>query len=278
MFHVLNGKVLPESEMKVSVWDMGFIRGVGVFDYLITYNQKPFHLRDHVERLFRSASSIGLNVPESVEEIEAWTHQALEANRGEKIEKGIRLMITGGIGPDAFTVSPERPTVVIMIEPRGYLKPELYQNGAKLMTVEHLRYMPGAKTTNYIEGVRQMALCRQMGAIESLFVHQGRVLEVATSNVFAVINDILVTPREDVLLGITRKVIVENLELSLPIVERELSVDEMFAAQEFFIASSVKEVVPITQIDDRKIADGRVGPVSKEVMSAFRQYTEAYSS
>ena len=155
---------------------------------------------------------------------------------------------------------------------------EWYSEGAKVITSHVERFLPGAKSINYIPAILCQAEARNQQAIEAIYVDRnGYMLEGTTSNVFAFIGDTLITPPCDrVLPGITRQVVLELAEKEFSIVERQLHKDEIRLLDETFLASSVKEIVPITTIDSIKIGGGKPGSRTQKIMELFRVTTTSY--
>ena len=271
--HFLNGRLVKEGELVVSVRDLGFMRGFAVFDFLITYNgQKPFYLDRHIDRLFRSAELIGLAVPWSKEQVHEWVMQALAAN-ADGGEKAIKIVLSGGA---SHTLLPEtQPTIAILIDPRkDYEFPGThYTEGVAVVTDKFRRYAPEAKSNNYIEGVKKAQEAAKQGAIETVYYDDAQVYEGSTCNIFAVIGGKLVTPKSNILGGVTRAVLLEVLpSAGIPAEERDFSFDELKGASEMFLAASNKEVMPVAHMDGAPIGNGMPGPVTKEVMKAFRDF------
>ncbi|MFV2067224.1 MAG: aminotransferase class IV [Pirellulales bacterium] len=168
--HILNGRLVPESRLVVSPRDLGLLRGYGVFDFLISYQAgQPFHLTDHVERLFRSAALLELDVPWSKAQIIVWTWDALRANVSIGGEHQIRIVLSGGLGDDSMTPSRERATLVIFIDPHVSYPAAHYADGVGVVTRHHCRHLPAAKSINYIEGVRGVAQARRQGGVEVVY-------------------------------------------------------------------------------------------------------------
>lgn len=275
-FHILNGKLVPESGLLVSARDLGFLRGYGIFDFLITcLGGKPFHLTDHIDRFYHSAEIIGIHIPWDKSLIKKWVCQALQANDNGK-EKSIRLMLTGGVSDDSVSpVAGEHPTFIVMVDPRHPCPKEWYQTGVGVITSNHTRYAPTAKSVHYIEGVKLINRARKQGDVEVVYYNGSQVYEGATSNIFALIDGKLLTPRSNILCGVTRDVVLKIQKLAVPVEEKDFTLNQLLSAQEVFLTASNKEVLPVTKIDGRPVDSGKVGPVTQEMMRQFREYVEA---
>ena len=269
--HFLNGNLVNESELKISPRDLGFSRGYAVFDFLRTYQKhKPFKLREHVSRIFNSAEKIGLQLPWTKDQVTNWVIQTLSANP-DKGEKFIKIYFSGGTSDSMFPLG--EPTIIILVDPCLEYPKEWYEYGTGAITVKHARYNSSAKTNNYIEGVRQTILAKKIGALEPVYYSDFQVFEGSNSNVFAVMNGELVTPKSNILEGITRGTLLEILKLDLPIKVRDFTIEELKEASEIFMTGSAKEVVPVVKLDGKDVGEGVVGSVTKEVMKQFGDFT-----
>lgn len=273
--HYVNGRFVHETDARISVNDLSVIRGYGVFDFLRTYNGVPFHLRKHLNRLRNSGRLIGLNLPCPLEEIEALVLQGVTKSHHK--EKNIRIVVTGGLSDNDITPG-NAPQLLLMISATTPLPLSYYEHGVKLITSHVDRFMPGAKTINYIPAILCQQEARDQGAIEAIYVDRdGFLQEGTTSNLFVVRNGRLITPPCDrVLPGITRQVVLELAKGSVETVERPVHTDEIRLLDEVFITSSVKEVIPITTIDSVMMGNGFIGPVTQKVMELFREETNDY--
>lgn len=269
--HFLNGKFVTDDKLVVSARDVGFSRGYAVFDFLITYpHHRPFKLSKHIDRLFNSAEMIGLTMPWTKKQVSDWVHQTLDKNKS-KDEKTIKIIVSGG---ESNTMLPsKKPTIVIIVDPRHPYPMERYEKGSGIITVKHHRYNPTAKTNNYIEGMKQTQIADKNKAVEPLYFDDKQVFEGSNSNVFAVMGNRLVTPKTNLLSGITREIVLSEVKLDIPIEVRDFSIKDLLKAKEVFMTGSGKEIYPVTRIDGKKVGDGKVGRITKEVMRQFREYT-----
>jgi branched-chain amino acid aminotransferase len=276
MIFYLNGKFLDERKAKISVYDLGLLRGYAVFDFLRTYNQKPFYLDDHLKRLLNSAKLIGLKHNYNLRFLRKITLQTLNKNIQKGLEYNIRIILTGGNSEDFIT--PSKPNLIVMITPLKKLDEKLYQKGGKLITKISERILPQAKTIIYTSAVKFMQEAKKKGAVEVLLLDKDKkILECTTSNFFAVIDGKLITPPTgEILPGITRKIVI-NLakKLKISVVERDIHFNEIKKFDEAFITASNKEILPIIQIDDFKI-NSQPGPITKTLMSQFKELTKNF--
>jgi len=272
--YYIDGDYVEAQAARLPVDDLSVLRGFGVFDFLRTYGGRPFHLEDHLARLKRSAELIGLEVGRPLVEIAAIVHETLRRNG--HAEANIRIVLTGGSSPDCFLPA-GRPRLLVMVTPLVPPPEAWYREGVEIITTPYSRYLPGAKSINYIPAIHAMQGARRQGAVEVLYVKpDGRVTECTTSNLFAVVGGRLLTPETDLLPGITRQVLL-GLDLPLPAQIADLSLDALHAAEEVFLTASNKEVVPVVGIDRRPVADGRPGKRTREAMDRFRDYTTRYA-
>lgn len=264
----LNGKILLLSEAKIGIGDIGLLRGYGVYDGLAVFNGKIFHLADHWKRLLSGARILNLKVPITKEKAGKIIEELAVKNKFIK-RANVRIILTGGQTLGGIEYNFENPTFYILVEKWESLLQDFYKNGAKLVTYRHMRELPEYKTTNYIKAVSLQNWRKEKQAVEILYTHDGKVLECATSNVFIVRNKTVITPNENILKGITRKVILEIAGDKYKIEERPVREEELKTADEVFITSSFKDIVPIVKVDDFVIANGQVGPITRDLMEEF---------
>ncbi|MGB3211327.1 MAG: aminotransferase class IV [Desulforhopalus sp.] len=275
--YYVNGEFIDDEKARISVNDLSVLRGFGVFDFLRTYNGIPFHLDDHLHRLERSARLIGLLLPHSISKIREIVEETLKRNNYK--ESNIRLVATGGLSSDGITPG-NSPTFMVMVTEVKQMPAKWYKDGAKVITSHVERFMPGAKSINYIPAIICQNEARDQQAIEAIYVDRnGYVLEGTTSNIFGVIGDTLITPPCDrVLPGITRQVTLRLAqEEKCTIVERHLHKDEIRLLDEAFITSSIREIVPIVAIDSVTLSGGKPGRQTLKIMELFRDYTTSYT-
>ncbi len=265
----LNGKVLPVEEAKVSVLDIGLLRGYGVYDGLAAVSGKPFRFADHWKRFTDGAHALGLNIPITEDGCEKRIIEILEkSSLSERVN--IRMILTGGQTQNGIEFDFENPTFYITAEKWEPLPKELYEKGAKLITYKHLRELPEHKTINYVRAVNLQNWRKDEKAIEILYTNDGQVLECATSNICLVKDGVVITPAENVLGGITLKVALELAESAGYSVEKRLVYEEdLRTADEVFITSSFKDIVPVVKIDDFSVSNGEVGPVTRDLIDRF---------
>lgn len=268
----LNGKFLPINEAKLSILDLGLVRGYGVFDYLRTYQRKPFHLYDHLQRLSFSAEQLGIPLPHSLGEIEQIIHQLIESQ--PKGEFQIKIILTGGYALDQIT--PEnKPSIGILVYPYSPYPKELHQEGTRVISTDLQRYMPHVKSLQYAPAIISLKRARSRGADDALFINDKReILEATTSNFFAFKGDELLTPPlDEILSGVTRQVVLNLVQDDYTISTRTISYDEITTFDEAFLTSSSKEILPLIAIDEKPIGDGKVGKRTKKVAKLFEDYT-----
>ena len=271
----MNGAYVPAREATIPATDLAVLRGLGVFESLRTYGGRPFRLKQHLDRLRQSAAGLGLPV--------VWEDAALSQIITNLIsenglpEASIRIVVTGGESADFFHPSGKPGLIVSTLPLRPYSE-EAYQRGVKVATVQQERFLPEAKSINYLGGLvaMQQAKARDEEITEVLYVDpQGFVTEGITSNVFAFLGGVLVTPRENILMGVTRQVVLEIAAGGFEVQIRDLAETEVRRAEEVFLTGSVKEILPVRQIDDGIVGEGAVGDQTKRLMALFRDRVRA---
>lgn len=273
----IDGTIHPPEEAKVSVYDRGFLYGDSVFETIRTYGGEPFALADHMARLERSAARVGIAMPIPASAFAMEVRLAVRAARNP--ESYARAMLTRGSGPVGLDPAlASAPFRVILVEPLVPPPVSAYHDGVKVVTVRTERAADaahgGAKVGNYLASLLALEHAKRHGAHEALILDAaGRVIEGTTSNVFLVRGGDLVTPPEEagILPGITRAHLLEvAAELRAAVRFSPITPDDLAAADEVFLTSSIREILPVVRVDDHVIGDGRPGRVTRALHAAFR--------
>ncbi len=270
----LNGRYLPLKSAGISPYDLGLLRGYGVFDFMVTANGKPFMLSEHWKRFKNSARELNLNVPLIESEYKKTISKLLKLNKLK--HPAIRTILTGGVSSDGITPA-EKGTFLIMIEKRHLLPEKLYREGAKVITIEHFRDCPEAKTSNYIIAIKNTKKRIKEKAAEIVYTYQGKASEASTSNFFIVKNGVVITPGKNILLGITRNITIKLARRKrYKVIKRDVSEEEICLADEMFLTASNKGIVPVVKVNNKKIGNGRPGKVTNILMEEFRKFVKHY--
>jgi branched-chain amino acid aminotransferase len=268
----VNGVIQPVSEAKIGINDIGLLRSYAVFDYMRTYNGNPFGFADYMLRFRGSAASLRLPLNYSDQEIEELIKGLVQ--KSELKEAGIRLILTGGYSSDSISFN--EPNFIIVIEELPQYPQKYYSEGVKLITSEYQRETAGSKTTDYLNAIKLEPVKKAAGAFDLLYYSKGNVLEVARNNIFFFIDGILVTPKDDILLGVTRKYVLEIARKYFKVEERAITLDEMWSASEVFITGTSKKIIPIVNIDDQLFSSGSPGKYTKEMIAYFDAFVKEY--
>ncbi|MFC1645323.1 aminotransferase class IV [Patescibacteria group bacterium] len=269
-----NGEFIKLGDIKINPYDLGFLRGYGVFDVMRTVNGKPFLIKEHWDRLVNSAKELNLNISVSEKEFNDIVERLIENN--DLGEMNIRTVLTGGVSDDAFSLKGEE-TLLVTVEKLKLPVKDVFKKGARVITEDYKRFIPRAKISNYIAAIRRQDKKHRAGAIEIIYIDDGNVLEASTSNFFIVKDGEVMTTRKGILLGTIRNLVIDLAKKNgLSVAEREISVDEMLKADEAFITATNKGIIPIISIDDKLIGNGKVGGTTKKLMSIFGEYLKKY--
>ncbi|MBC19718.1 MAG: branched-chain-amino-acid transaminase [Planctomycetaceae bacterium] len=277
----INGTFFDKEEARISVFDHGLLYGDGVFEGLRSYGGKVFRLQEHLERLYESALAIHLQIPMDIDPLAAAVNESLQVN---KIDDGyVRLVVTRGVGTLGLDPAQTSDPQVIIIADRITLYPEeFYTNGLKLVTVSTVRNHPAAlspriKSLNYLNNILAKIEGKQAGCIEALMLnHKGEVAECTGDNIFLVRKGGLLTPPREagILDGITRQAVCElAVESGLKVQEIPLTRHDVFIADECFLTGTAAEVIPVIEVDSRRIGTGRPGPITRDLIQRFHQLT-----
>ncbi|MCS7144081.1 MAG: branched-chain-amino-acid transaminase [Archaeoglobaceae archaeon] len=277
----LDGKFVPESEAKISVFDHGFLYGDGVFEGIRAYDGKVFRLREHVDRLYDSARAINLEIPMSKEEFEKVILETLRRNKLR--DAYIRPIVSRGVGDLGLDPRKcKKPTIIVITKPWGKLYGDLYSKGLKAITVAVRRNAfdalpPNIKSLNYLNNVLAKIEANVKGGDEAIFLDRnGYISEGSGDNIFVVKRGKIITPPTvNNLRGITREVVIEIIQrLKIPFCEANLGLYDLYTADEVFVTGTAAEVAPIVEIDGRIIGDGKPGKITKLIMEEFEKVTK----
>lgn len=269
LIHFLNGKFVTEEVLLISPRDLGYVRGYAVADFIVTYNNKPFKLTEHVERLFKSAEIIGLKIPWSKTQVIDWAKETLDKN-DKDAEKTLKIVLSGGVTHSLHQA--EKPTLMIIVSNRERKPVSSYEDGVKVIATDYKRQYPEAKHTHYVEAIRQLANVKEHGIEDVIYYDDSQVYEGSGTNIFAVIDNKLVTTKTNIVEGITRNTLLEILQLDIPIEVRDFMFDELLSAKEVFITGSNSEVRGVIEINGETVGDGKVGEITKEVLRQYKEY------
>ncbi|HEY5618210.1 MAG TPA: aminotransferase class IV [Vicinamibacterales bacterium] len=278
----VNGRITPEREAVISVFDHGFLYGEGIYETMRTYNQRPFLYERHMRRMRNSARMIALDVPFTDADLAAEIRDTRAAADLKGAEAYIRVLVTRGIGE--LTYDPHAtptPSVVIIVKPQVDPPPEAYERGVRVVIVDVVRNHPDTvnpliKSNNLLNCVLAGQQAIRRGGYEGIMRnYRGELSECTTANLFVVKDGIARTPplESGLLLGITREFLFEvGKDVGIALREQVLRDEDLFRADEVFLTSTTREVVPIVNVDDRTIGNGQPGPITKRLLEGFRRH------
>ncbi|MDO9105857.1 MAG: D-amino acid aminotransferase [Methylovulum sp.] len=273
----LNGQYLPLNEAKISVMDRGFLFGDGVYEVIPAYHGRLFYLRQHLERLDNSLAAIRLANPHTREQWQAILAPLLDAGQNQYIY----LQITRGVAVKRDHAFPEniQPTVFAMC---SNIMPFAGRDaGIKAVTMDDSRWkLCNAKAITLLANILHRQEALDQGSAEAILVRDGYVTEGAASNVFAVIDGVLLTPPKghDILPGITRDVILEIAQTNhIACREEAISLAQFKSAEEIWVTSSTREIIPVVELDGQPVADGKPGPLWQNMDQLFQAYKQSLS-
>ncbi|MDQ1253880.1 MAG: branched-chain amino acid aminotransferase [Euryarchaeota archaeon] len=278
----LDGKFVPKSEAKVSVYDHGFLYGDGVFEGIRAYNGRVFKLKEHVDRHYDSAKAIAMDIPLTKEEM---TEVILETLRKNNLTDAyIRPIVSRGVGDLGLDPRKcEKPCVICIAQGWGAMYGDLYEVGLTGVTVGIRRNAPDAlspniKSMNYLNNILAKIEANEKGGDEAIFLDScGFVCEGSGDNIFVIKNDKVYTPFTiSNLKGITRAAAIELLdEMGYKTIETNLGLFDLYTADEIFVTGTAAESAPLTKLDGRIIGTGKPGPLTKKMVEAFDVITKS---
>ena len=278
----IDGQFFSEADAKISVFDHGLLYGDGVFEGIRMYHNRVFKLREHIERLFWSAKALLLDIQMTPEAVMAAT---IETCRQNNLRDGyIRLVVTRGKG--TLGLDPRKcpkPSVIIIATTIQLYPDKTYAEGLAIATIPTTRNSvnainPAIKSLNYLNNVLARIEANNAGVEEAIMLNSdGFVAECTADNVFIVQKGKLYTPplSAGALYGITRNTVLDCArELGIPTGEPNLSRYDLYIADEMFVTGTAAEMVPVIKVDGRVIGTGKPGPITAQLLAAFRETTK----
>ena len=263
-----NGDFIDSADASVPLNDLAILRGYGVFDFLRTYGGKPFHLGAHLRRLLRSAQLLELHCPWDIEELTTIVMQTLAHNTYP--ESYIRIVVTGGDSPDYF-MPQDDSRLYVMVTPIPETPESYYSEGVDVVTMGVDRYLPTAKTLNYIPAIISRRQARKINpkSIEAIYCIDGKIIEGTTTNTFICKDGRWITPGDNLLLGITRAELIKLVKSYTTLEIRDISLEEYQSADEIIITSTTKSMMPVVKVDKTIIGDGKPGNHTRKLMQMW---------
>ncbi len=272
----LNGELMPIENAKVSVLDRGFLFGDGVYEVIPVYGGHLLRLSEHMRRLQNSLDAIGLQNPLSPEQWRDILSELLDKNPAQ--DQSVYLHISRGVAPQrdhSFPRDP-RPTVFIMVNPLHAVDKSTLKRGVSAITLDDIRWRAcNIKATALLANAMLRQQATEVGAAEAILIRDGFATEGAASNVFIIRNETLITPPTGPFLlpGITRDLVLELArDFGIACEERVVSETELRDAEEIWLTSSTKEILPVVKLDGRPVANGEPGPMWERVIDIYQDY------
>ncbi|HYF70359.1 MAG TPA: aminotransferase class IV [Ohtaekwangia sp.] len=263
MVAFIHGEFIPVENAFVHVSDLAVQRGYGIFDFFKIAKGHPFFLNDYLDRFYHSASVMRLNVPYDRKELARHIFTLIEKNGMP--DSGIKMILTGGYSIDGY--QPAQSNLILTQHPLVLPGPEQISQGVKIITHDFVRDIPEVKTINYTMGIWLIKRVNDHAAYDVLYHKAGVVSEFPRSNFFIVTqNNVVVTPSINVLRGITRKNILSIASQKFEVKEAVVTLDDILSAREAFLTSTTKRIVPVVQVDQNLVGDGKPGPVSQALL------------
>ncbi|MFD3002701.1 aminotransferase class IV [Pontibacter toksunensis] len=255
----VRGEIVPLDQAYLHVSDLSIQRGYGIFDFLKIIDGQPLFMEDYLARFYTSARLMHLPVPLSDEVLKATIFRLVELN--EMPMAGMKIILTGGYSDSGYDIG--EPSLLLIQQPLSLPGQAMLERGLKVITHSYIREIPEVKTINYTMGIRLVNKIKENGADDVLYHTGGVVTELPRCNFFIVKRDgTVVTPVEGILHGITRKHVLEIAGKKYKAVEGTVTLDDIRQAREAFLTSTTKRILPVVQVDDVVIGNGKPGAVT----------------
>lgn len=280
----INGDITKAQEAKISIFDRGFLFADSVYEVTRTYEQIPFLLEEHLQRLHLSAKRLNLPILIDDQEITKEIYNLLKFIQAPQIT--LRIIVTRGLGELSLDPSTAigKNNLIIIAKGKNENPPELYEKGVSLIISSEQRghddLAPGIKAGNYLHSMKALQVAKEQGVYDALLLGEnGEIAEGTTFNIWMVKNKTIYTPPLSIgiLEGITRKELFKMTKrLQLPLEEKVFHRKDILEADEVFLTSSGRELVPVINIDQLIIGNGRPGKMTLKLLDLYRQRIKYY--
>jgi branched-chain amino acid aminotransferase len=272
MYSFFNNEFLLADKAYIHVSDLATQRGYGIFDFFKVVNSRPLFLDDYFDRFYRSAKAMRLTISLSREELGNAIHELIAKNG--QADCGIKMILTGGYSSDGYEIA--SPNLIITQHSLVMPGQATLEKGIKVITHEYVRDIPHVKSINYIMGIWLQKQVKEQQAADVLYHINGQVSEFPRCNLFMVREDnVVITPSERVLHGITRKNILKLSGKKFVVQEENISLYQVYQAREVFLTSTTKRIVPIIQVNDQVIGNGKPGNTTLSLLNELIELERA---
>jgi len=275
----LNNEYLKPEQAKVSVFDRGFVFGDGVYEVIPVFGARPFRLDQHLQRLENNLDHLGIKSPVTSKEWAQIINKLITDNGSE--DQSVYLQITRGEAPrDHSFPDNVTPTVLAYSHPLEYPDKITIEQGVSAITAPDIRWQRcDIKSTALLANVLMRQQAKESGVMEAILLRDDIVTEGAASNIFIVSDKLIMTPSRgyEILPGITRDLVIELAKANdIGCDETTITKEQLFAANEVWMTSSTREILPITRIDNQPVGNGKPGPMHKRMFRIYQQYKQDF--
>lgn len=271
----VNGQFVPKEEALIPVYDLGLLRGLGIFDFFRVIDSVPIFVEDHLERLQRSLDLLDLQTGLTAQDWTGLIYQVIRVNNARRA--GFRVVVTGGFSEDGYSI-PAQKNIYLMAHTLPENDPAQYANGIRILTAEYHRDMPEAKTTIYVKSMTMQQKLKAEKAYEVLYHWNGQLFECSRCNIFFIDPaGELHTPARGMLKGITRKQIIDIAsQHGIAVHERDIQLSEIGGMAGAFLTATTKGALPVVKIDDLPVGDGGIHPLAVQLNQWYEQRVADY--
>ncbi|BAY84426.1 branched-chain amino acid aminotransferase [Calothrix parasitica NIES-267] len=268
----INGQFFSPDEAKISIFDHGLLYGDGVFDTIAAVDGEIWWLDEHLERLLQGCNSILLKHPWSKSELSKLAKETfLQTNQPNG---RIRITITRGVGDiPSYSINSCQPNLIIFSTPLDFPQESTYLKGLSIKSINYSRVFPNVKNLSFLPSVLGNIEAKKTGYDDSVFVNESKnVTEGTTWNIFVLTDNKLITPKDSLLVGVTRNKVIELSEsLGISVEKSLIPLEMLYSSQEIFITGTTKRILGITKVDDFTVGNGGIGNLTSKLLKEYRR-------
>lgn len=266
-----NNRFTNAAQIKINPDSLAVGRAYAAFEFFRIINKRPFYIERHLDRLMNTLSILRLKIKYTKEQLHEIVQELIQKN--EQSDYFLKIYALPG---NSLNLN-EMAKLLILPYEIEYFDQSVGKEGVNLISKAYARFLPEAKSTNYLPSVFWQSEMDANNAVDVLYYSNNQILESSRGNIFVVKNGIIATPGKNVLKGITKSILMDIIPgTNWKVEEKTISTDELFNADEVFLSSTTKMVMPVVQIDNRKIAEGKPGHITTSLLNLFRQHLNSW--
>lgn len=268
---LINGIFYDKDKAVISIFDHGLLYGDGIYTTMRTYNRGLFFGEEYIKRMYQQAKIINIFIPHTEKQLKEQAEVLIKKNNF--FETRIRITISSGSNMIGLQRG-KLPLVIIVAEELQKPNREIYTKGVNIITVQTKRFMPAVKSLNQLPSVLALQAAKKRRAYDALLTDNNEIREATTANIFFIKNNVLYTPADQILYGVTRDITLSLAKQMMKVQVASIKKEHVYVADECFLTNTTKGIIPVTKIDGKKIGKGKPGEITTILRAKFLAFVD----